>query len=151
MSSSILYAVLMLVAGIGIPIMATLNAGLGSQLHSPISAVIILVSVALLLSVGLSVLIGGTGFKGIASVNWYFYLGGALFVLYILSVSWVIPRFGVANAIAFVLVGQLLAMSVIDHFGLFGTQVFPMSLKRVVGLVLMGLGAALVLSKPQIA
>ena len=42
MNSSFAYALLMLVAGIGIPVMATLNGGLGIKLQSPALAATIL-------------------------------------------------------------------------------------------------------------
>lgn len=51
MNSSFAYALLMLVAGIGIPVMATLNGGLGARLQSPALAAAILFFVALILAI----------------------------------------------------------------------------------------------------
>ena len=68
-------------------------------------------------------------------------------LFYILTITWVAPRFGISNAIAFVLLGQLIAMSLIDHFGLMGVQKFTMSLKRLTGLGVMTIGVFLVLNK----
>jgi transporter family-2 protein len=34
--------------------------------------------------------------------------------------TWVAPKFGVGNAICMVLLGQLISMAIIDHYGLLG-------------------------------
>jgi len=58
----------------------------------------------------------------------------------VLSVTWVAPRFGVGNAVFFVLLGQLASAALIDHFGLFGARVSPLSLTRAGGIALMASG-----------
>ncbi len=148
MYNTIFYIVLMIVAGLGIPTMAALNAGLGIKLNSPMLAVTILLSIALLVSVVLLFISeGAPKALYIPGTPKLLYLGGALFVFYILSVTWGIPKFGVANAIGLVLFGQLIAMCTIDHFGLFGSIKYEMDLKRLCGLLLMGSGIFLVVSK----
>ena len=52
----------------------------------------------------------------------------------------VAPRFGLGNAIFFVLLGQLLSAAVIDHFGLFNAPEARLSLLRVCGLLVMAAG-----------
>jgi len=59
----------------------------------------------------------------------------------------VAPRFGVANAVSFVLLGQLIAMSFIDHFGFVGAQQYALTPKRIIGLFFMVVGVFMVLSK----
>lgn len=148
MHNTLFYVALMLVAGLGIPTMAALNAGLGGKLHSPILAVAILLTVGLVIAITLLLVTEGIP-KTVYSpeIPWHLYLGGALFVFYILSVTWGIPKFGVANAIGLVLFGQLIAMCTIDHFGFFGALKYEMDLKRLCGLILMGAGIFLVVSK----
>ena len=148
MNSSFAYALLMLVAGIGIPVMATLNGGLGIKLQSPALAATILFTVALVLAT--SYLIITEGFPNrifVENVPFYFYLGGFFVLFYILTITWVAPRFGISNAVAFVLLGQLIAMSLIDHLGLMGVQKFTLSIKRLSGLGMMTLGVFLVLNR----
>lgn len=142
------YALIMLVAGVGIPVMASLNSALGAQLHSPVLAVIGLLIVALACS---AVVVLATGaslrlpFQ--AGIPWYNYLGGALFVLYILSITAIAPKFGVGNAVSFVLLGQLVAMCVIDHFGLMGAPRFTMTSQRLLGILLMAVGVFLAIRR----
>lgn len=148
MQNIVFYIILMMVAGIGVPTMASLNAGLSGKLQNPILAVVILICVALV--VATSILLFTSGVPTTLYVEGtpkYMYLAGFLFVLYIFSATWVIPKFGVANAISFVLLGQLIAMSTIDHFGLFGLEKYEMTWQRFSGLVVMAIGIFLVLSK----
>lgn len=77
------------------------------------------------------------------SLPFYFYLGGTFVAFYILSVTWVAPKFGVGNAVAFVLLGQLISMAAIDQFGLFGAPTHAITLQRTIGLILMAIGVFL--------
>ena len=148
MNSSIFYSILMLFAGLGIPIMATLNSGLGARLQSPALAVAILLFVALTLAISILLIRDGIPSSVyLPNTPWYFYFGGVFFVLYILSITWVAPHFGIANAVSFVLLGQLLAMIIIDHFGLMGTPQYSLDMKRLIGIVLMTMGVFMVVSR----
>ena len=141
-----LYAGIMLLAGLGIPIMAALNGGLGIRLHNPAFASTILFIVAGLLSV-LYLLVFGPLPKAISSQIPLYYSGGAFVIFYILTITWVAPRFGIGNAIAFVLLGQLISMSVIDHFQLFGAPLHPINPVRLSGLMLMAVGVFLAVQR----
>ena len=70
-------------------------------------------------------------------------------MFYIMTIIWVAPKFGVSNAVSFVLLGQLIALSAIDHFGLFGSQAYTIDTRRIAGLVVMALGVFLVLGKTK--
>ena len=67
-------------------------------------------------------------------------LAGVGFAFYLLSITWVGPRFGIGNAIMFVLGGQIISSALIDHFGLFGAPHKPIDLLRAAGLVIMATG-----------
>jgi len=146
--NSTTYALIMLLAGIGIPIMAALNAGLGGKLQSPALAATILFFVAAAASLLFLLLISGVPASLSAPLTpFYFYLGGLFVVFYVLSVTWIAPQFGIGNAVAFVLLGQLLSMATIDQFGLMGAQQTSLTLPRLIGLVFMALGVFLVVRK----
>ncbi|MDA8100746.1 MAG: DMT family transporter [Nitrospiraceae bacterium] len=146
--NTINYAILMLFAGMGIPIMAALNAGLGAKLHSPALAAAILFLVGMAATVCYILVFEGMP-KGVfgAQAPFYFYLGGLFVVFYVLSITWVAPRFGIGNAISFVLLGQLISMMAIDQFGLMGAPQTSITLHRLAGLVLMAVGVFLVVRK----
>ena len=142
------YATLMLLAGMGIPTMAALNAGLGSRLQSPSLAASILFLVAMFMALTYMVIVEGLPKTIIArDAPFYFYLGGFFVVFYILTITWVAPRYGIGNAVSFVLLGQLISMTAIDHFGLLGSPQSSLTLQRAVGLLVMALGVFLVVRK----
>lgn len=131
---------LMVVAGMGIPLMATLNAGLGQRIGHPVAASAILFAVALALTLAATLLVGPPARAAFAGVPWYLFAGGALTVFYILSITYSAPRLGVGNAVFLVLLGQLVAAAAIDHWGLLGAAVNPLTLRRAVGLAVMAAG-----------
>ena len=148
MNNTLTYSLIMLVAGLGIPVMAALNGGLGAKLESPALASIILLFVGLAIAVIYLLSTEGIPTKLYTPTTpWYFYLGGFFVVFYILSVTWIAPHFGISNAVSFVLLGQLIAMSIIDYYGLLGMTQYALSSQRIVGLMLMTVGVFMVLSK----
>jgi transporter family-2 protein len=137
-------AALMFVAGIGIPVMATLNAGLGKQLASPAAATFILYVVGLLLAFGAMMALGGfPALEKFSGIRPHFYMGAVFVVFYILAITWAAPRIGLGNAIFFVLLGQLAAAAAIDHYALWGAVQSPITWRRVIGIAVMGLGVYL--------
>jgi transporter family-2 protein len=134
------YALIMLLAGLGIPLLAALNAGLGQALGSPVAAAMVLFWVAVLASTAVWALRGAPALALLSEPPRHLFLGGLLVAFYVLSVTIVAPRFGVGNAVFFVLLGQLVSAAAIDHFGLFGARVSPLSLTRATGIAVMMLG-----------
>ncbi len=133
----------MLAAGIGIPILAALNAQLGTRLGSPATAALCLFFVALI-SAAIAVLATGpTGFSGIPSAPKHLFVAGILVAFYVLSITYIAPHFGIGNAIFFVLLGQLISAALIDHFGLFGANITPVSLSRASGIAIIAFGVLL--------
>jgi len=132
------FAAVMLLTGIGIPILAALNAGLGIRLGHPMAASVILFGVALLIAIAGAAATGALGhLRPTGDVPFHFYLGGIFVAFYVIAVTFIAPRFGVGNAIFFVLVGQLISAATIDHFGLFGAMRSVIDAKRVAGIALM--------------
>lgn len=135
------YAALMLIAGIGIPVLAALNAALGKIIGSPTTAGVVLFAVAFAASAALMLLVPGPqALTKLGGAPRHLFLAGLLVAFYVLSITHVAPHFGVGNAVFFVLLGQLISAAAIDHFGLFGAQVSPLGLTRAGGIALMAAG-----------
>lgn len=135
---------LMLAAGIGIPILAALNASLGQRIGSPVAAAVVLFAVALLSALVALMAVGGQGaLARVPGQPPVLFLAGMLVVFYILSITTVAPRLGLASAILFVLLGQLVSAAVIDAVGLMGLAARPVSGQRLAGLGLIALGVIL--------
>ncbi len=140
MPPSTFYAAIMLIAGIGIPVLAALNAALGTRLGSPVAAAAILFCVALLSTLVVLAMGQPKAVMGVFSAPKHLLLAGCLIAFYVLTITWIAPKFGVGNAVFFVLLGQLISAAAIDHFGLFGAQISPLSLTRAGGIALMAAG-----------
>ena len=139
------HGVIMLLAGVGIPLMAVLNTQLGKGIGSPAAAATVLFTVALLASALAMFLTGGAApLRLVSTQPAYLLFAGLGVVFYVLSVTWIAPRFGLGNAIFCVLLGQMIAATTIDQFGLFGAMVKPLSLLRASGIGFMALGVFLI-------
>lgn len=141
-TSNLLLSVLMFATGVGIPIMAALNARLGGQLGSPWAAAFILFVLGGAIS-GTAMIVLGLPKQGWFGAPALYYAGGVLVAFYVLSITWTAPRIGVANAVFFVLVGQIVAAGLIDQFGLFGAMKSPLTGMRLFGMALMLAGTFL--------
>lgn len=137
------YALTMLAAGVGIPILAALNAQLGLRMGSPAAAATILFMVAFACALTVAILTGPSAFARAAGQPGHLFLAGILVAFYVLSITYIAPHFGIGNAVFFVLLGQLISTAAIDQFGLFGAMVKPLSLQRAAGIAVMGLGVLL--------
>ncbi len=134
------YALIMLAAGLGIPLLAALNAGLGQHIGSPVAAGVVLFVVALGAALALCLVTGPQPLRLVAGAPKHLLLAGLLVAFYVLYIIHVAPHFGVGNAVFFVLLGQLVSAAAIDHFGLFGAQVSPLLPARAGGIALMAAG-----------
>ncbi|WP_185969165.1 DMT family transporter [Aliiglaciecola sp. M165] len=140
--------ILMLFAGVGIPIMAALNAGLGEHINNPIAAVTLLATVALVSSITILVVAGKPiDWKQFISAPPLFFVAGILFVFYIGSITHSAPKIGLGNAVLMVLIGQLVCSVIIDHYGLLGVQQLSITLRRLAGLGSLAIGFWLVVIK----
>jgi bacterial/archaeal transporter family-2 protein len=134
---------IMLAAGLGIPILAALNARLGVNIGSPAAAALILFVVAFGATAIVTIVTGPGALLRLSGQPWHLFLGGVLVAFYVVSITYVAPQFGIGNAVFFVLLGQLISAALIDHFGLFGAPVAPLNALRAGGIVVMALGVAL--------
>ncbi|MEM1302448.1 MAG: DMT family transporter [Pseudomonadota bacterium] len=138
-----LSALTMLAAGIGIPVLAALNAALGKHLGAPMVAGVVLFAVALTTAATVALVTGPSAIAKVATAPKHLLIAGALIAFYVLSITAIAPKFGVGNAVFFVLLGQLISAAAIDHFGLFGANPSPLTATRAASIALMAAGVAL--------
>ena len=77
----------------------------------------------------------------------WLWTGGALSVLIILAITVASPRIGLAATIGTIIALNLVTAAAIDRFGWFGLDRIAIGWPRVLGLALLGAGAALTLLK----
>lgn len=133
-------AAMMFAAGLGIPVFAALNSGLGQQLGGPVAATAVTFAIGFVVA---AAMLAFTGFPEPAAFTFekpWLWIGAVVMLFYATSVAYSAPRIGLGNAIFFVLLGQIVAAAIIDHFGLLGSIQSAITPKRALGLAIMAVG-----------
>jgi len=87
------------------------------------------------------------GFVHAVHQPWWMLLGGVMGLLIVFTVTYAGPRIGVAATVGILIAGQLAMGAAIDRWGLFGSQRIALHWPRLLGIVLLAVGAALSLRK----
>jgi bacterial/archaeal transporter family-2 protein len=140
------YFVLAFVAGMALTIQVGINSTLRRGLGNPGMATLVSFLVG---TVGLALylLVTRTGLPtkaAFASVPPWAWFGGLVGAFYVATTVIVGPRLGSATLLALVVLGQLLAALVIDHFGWIGFPQHPLSTLRILGAILLFGGVLLI-------
>jgi transporter family-2 protein len=78
---------------------------------------------------------------------WWMLTGGVWGLLVVFTITYAGSRIGVAATLGILIAGQLVAGAAIDRWGLFRSEQIPLHWPRVVGIVLLGVGAVLSLRR----
>jgi|SRR5665213_191424 transporter family-2 protein len=141
MRSYVLYAAWTLLAGAGIPLIGVLNSGIARSVGNPFTPTAIMFAIATVAAVGLTLpLYGYPTAAQLGSAPPVSYAPGLIIGFYALSATIIIPRFGAASFVAFILIAQLLTSAVVDQFGLFSMARRPIDVTRLIGLTVIVLG-----------
>jgi len=139
------FALWAFVAGALIPVMGILNAGLARSSGSPVFATVVLFAVgftaALLLALATSTRIPDLALLARAPLAQY--TGGLIVSFYVISITFLAPRFGIGNAILFAVSAQLVTAAAIDHFAFAGAALRPLTPIRAIGLLVVVAGVAI--------
>lgn len=143
MRSYLIFAAWSLLAGAGIPLIGVLNSGVARSVGNPYAATAIMFAIAALIALGLALpLYGHPTIAQLGSAPPISYGAGLLIGFYGLSATIIIPRLGAASFIAFILVAQLLTSAAVDQFGMFGMVRRPIDITKMVGLIVIVAGIA---------
>ena len=139
------YLAFALVAGAMLPFQAGVNAQLAHWVGGPVRASLVSFAVGTLALLAVTLAL----FRGVPSAKledapWWVWVGGLLGAFYVVGSIVTAPRLGAVTLVAALLAGQAVASLVVDHFGWVGFAEQPITPGRVAGLVLIGLGVALV-------
>jgi bacterial/archaeal transporter family-2 protein len=78
---------------------------------------------------------------------WWMLMGGVMGLLIVFTVTYAGPRIGVAATVGILIAGQLVMGAAIDRWGLMGSERIALHWPRVLGILLLAVGAALSLRK----
>jgi transporter family-2 protein len=78
---------------------------------------------------------------------WYWVGGGGMGIVVVLTITVVTPRIGAAATIGLLISGQLAMGVLIDRYGWFGVEQVPLTWPRLLGVLLLAVGALLALRR----
>ncbi|HKV76099.1 MAG TPA: DMT family transporter [Gemmatimonadales bacterium] len=135
-----------ILVGMGLPLQAGINAQLRLGLGHPLLAALVSFAVGTL-ALALATLLLRLSFPpatALAQIAWWQWTGGLIGAVYIFAAVILAPRLGATALIGAIVAGQMVASLVYDHFGVAGFPVQPVTLPRIVGVLLIGAGVWLV-------
>jgi transporter family-2 protein len=139
------YAALALFAGVLIPIMAALSGAMGRAFGNPSLAALLVTGGAFLAVLAFTVATGSARWpENLLHAATPLQLAAGLgMAFYVISITYLAPRFGVGNAVMLVVAAQIASSAAIDHFGLFGAPQRPIDWLRAAGLAIMVVGVVI--------
>lgn len=142
-----LYIVLVLAAGACGP----MQAGINSQLvnlwaKDPTIAALISFAVGTLalMAFVLVARVPIPAAKTAVQVPWWIWTGGFMGAFLVAATIAAAPKLGAATMIGFMIAGQMLTSVLLDHWGLVGYSVHPVSVQRILGALLLISGVILI-------
>lgn len=78
------------------------------------------------------------------NIKWWHWTGGFLGAYFVYSLVFLSPKVGASMVVALILAGQILAAVILDHFGLVGYAVRSITMLRLFGIGLLGVGVLLI-------
>ena len=136
-----------LLIGAILPVQAVLNTKLGKQTGGPLISSLLSFLIGLICLVIINLLINHaalTNIKPFSVSPWYVWLGGLLGAIFVSCIIWVNQQQGMALTFALVVTGQIFISLLIDHFGLFGSIIQPLTFQKMIGAVLIIAGLILI-------
>ena len=132
-----------LIGGVGVGLQVPIAGAMGQRVGGVASSFIIHVSGAIFSGIFLF-LRGGEKIKDWHTLPWYMLIAGIFGLILYLTINVTLPRLGSTMMVVLIIVGQLLAGLVVDHFGLLGVATRHIDLPRALGVVVLVLGAYLI-------
>jgi transporter family-2 protein len=132
-----------LIGGVGVGLQVPIAGAMGQRVGGIASSFIIHVSGAIFSGLFLF-LRGGEKIRDWTTLPWYMLIAGIFGLILYLTINVTLPRLGSTMMVSLIIVGQLMAGVVIDHFGLLGVATRHIDLPRAIGLVVLVLGAYLI-------
>lgn len=132
-----------LLGGAAVGIQSPIAGAMGQRVGGTSSSVIVHAS-GLVFSIALLLLRGGERMRDWRTLPFYM-LGAGIFGLILYqTINITFPRLGGTIMVALIIIGQLTAGMVIDHFGWLGVARHPIDLSRVVGMLMLFAGGFLI-------
>jgi transporter family-2 protein len=132
-----------LLGGVAVGIQSPIAGAMGQKIGGTASSFIVHVSGAILSGL-LLFLRGGENIREWQSLPWYMLIAGVWGLLLYLTISVTLPRIGGTMVVTLIIIGQLMVGTIIDHFGWLNVPVHPISVTRIMGIVVLLVGGWLI-------
>jgi Uncharacterized protein conserved in bacteria len=149
----LLFFILGITTGGFIPLQTSINSQLRNRVKTPFLSSLISFLVGTVFLIILSVLTG----SGIPLMNgslsalpWWGYLGGIIGMICLTINIFLFPILGSVQTVIIPMVGQILMSVVIDNFGWFYAKTSPLSLTKLLGIILVIAGIMITIALPSI-
>jgi bacterial/archaeal transporter family-2 protein len=144
-----LFYLLPLVAGIAMSVQSGVNGQLRAALGQPLMAAFLsflsgTLTLLLLLVITRTPL---PGLQQLGGIEWFKFTGGVLGVMVVTFVILSVHQVGASNMFVLIVAGQLLTALLMDHYGILGLRINPVSFQKIAGMLLVVAGAYLVTRK----
>ena len=137
--------IIVFIIGAVLPLQISFNAILAKHITGVwAAATSSFVSAIFLVILGVVMRVPLPSLSSVSSAPAYVWLGGFIGALYVGGSAILAPKIGITVFLALVIIAQLIASAIIDHFGIFGFEQQTITLGRVAGLILLFVGFILV-------
>ncbi|MCK0190434.1 DMT family transporter [Arenibacter sp. F20364] len=141
----------LLLLSFSVGIMVVIQGGINARLGVLLNNTLLATSAALVMSASFTLLAVFMTVRELPSLDqlqliptYMWFTGGAISFLAVTLFYYIIPRIGISTAVIFGLSGQIIFAAIAGHFGWFGMPVEPITLKKVLGMMVMTLGIILI-------
>ena len=145
---SLLYILIALLIGIGIPLQTTINSRLNGYVKLPLVASFIVFTIGSIFLVSISFLMGYNIWIPLDIFSdhpWWIWLGGALGVIGLTANILLFPRIGSIQTVIIPMLGQIVMGVLIDHWNWFNSKHVPFTLWRALGVLCVVVGIFMVI------
>ncbi len=134
-----------MVLGVGLALQVAMNSRMRAFSEGPFGAALLSFVVG---SVALALVLAAVRAPwpgpALAGAPWWTWCGGLMGALYVLGAILIAPRIGPGPLLALVVMGQMSCALLLEHFGWLGAVRHPVNVVRILGVLLIVAGAALV-------
>ena len=139
---------LTLLIGVVLSLHLSMNAQVGSILKNPKAGNAIFWTIGGITAILIGLTSWDTSvFGALKEVPVWLLTAGVMGAALVFGIAWIIPQIGAGTAFVVMIAGQVITGMVLSHFGVLGSPVEPISLMKVLGVLLLIGGAALVTFK----
>ena len=132
----LIFPLLAMIGGMALATQGQVNGGLGKKV-GVIEGSFISFSIGTLALLFILLFFGSGNILALSTVPKWQLTGGLLGAFFVVIQVFVVPKIGVSASLMAVIAGQIILGAIIDHFGLFGGNRFPIDKQKMIAILLL--------------